>query len=234
MPLQPPSHGLSTVSKNGARSPADFKRRRDNSPVEWVKGPSKTVAVKKTKSKSPEKPSFDAVLQPTQSADPASDGDSDLDRAEASDDSAIKIKEQSLNHSSESSEKSEDNPFEQAENRPKKKIPKSSREKIEHEKLSDQGNLFGLRPSNLSQDLAEERLSNLTPNGGDSSNSDMRELKMALGGLSDRSGNALFNPAQNNENVIFSDEGSDDSIDLDEEDSAQIWERAQTNPKASI
>ena len=92
--------------------------------------------------------------------------------------------------------------------------------------MSDQGNLFGLRPSNLSQDLAEERLSNLTPNGGDSSNSDMRELKMALGGLSDRSGNALFNPAQNNENVIFSDEGSDDSIDLDEEDSAQIWERA--------
>ena len=54
----------------------------------------------------------------------------------------------------------------------------------------------------------------------------MRELKMALGGLSDRSGNALFNPAQNPYNIIFSDEGSDDSIDLDDEDSSEIWERA--------
>lgn len=63
----------------------------------------------------------------------------------------------------------------------------------------------------------------------------MRELKMALGGLSDRSGNnIMFNPAKDTANIIFSDEGSKDTFDLDDEFSSEIWERAQNNPKASI
>ena len=148
-----------------------------------------------------------------------------MEGVEASDDSAIRIKEESLHPSSDSDE-NKNMKLETKENRPRKKVPKSSRAHLEHDKLSDQGNLYGLRPSNLSQELADERLSNLTPGRGDSSNSDMRELKMALGGLSDRSGNALFNPAHKAENIIFSDEGSNDSIDLEDEDNAKIWERA--------
>ena len=50
-----------------------------------------------------------------------------------------------------------------------------------------------------------------------SSGSDMRELKLALGGMSDRSGNHQFIYNQDRnlyeaENVIFSDEGSNDSL----------------------
>ena len=65
--------------------------------------------------------------------------------------------------------------------------------------------------------------------GGNSSSSDMRELKLALG--SDRSqGYFVFNPNENlyeHNGVIFSDEGSEDSLARDvEEDLAAgdaIW-----------
>ena len=59
------------------------------------------------------------------------------------------------------------------------------------------------------------------PQQDDSSNSDMRELKMMLGGgISDRSGNVLFSGNQG-EDVIFSDEGSDDSFARDEDFEAE-------------
>ena len=71
-----------------------------------------------------------------------------------------------------------------------------------------------------------------TPSSGHSSNSDMRELKLALG--SDRSNGGgnhfVFNPNENlyeHNGVIFSDEGSDDSFAREiEEDVAAgdaIW-----------
>ena len=82
-----------------------------------------------------------------------------------------------------------------------------------------------------------------TPTSGSgSSNSDMRELKMALG--SDRSnGYFVFNPNENlyeHNGVIFSDEGSEDSLARDaEEDLAAgdaVWAKVdeKQNQKPSL
>ena len=77
-----------------------------------------------------------------------------------------------------------------------------------------------------------QRLDNkLTPRQDDfSSSSDMRDLKNALGGLSDRSGNnLLFNQSAGvleNDEIIFSDEGSNDSFNQegnDEQDDEEVW-----------
>ena len=70
-----------------------------------------------------------------------------------------------------------------------------------------------------------------TPSSGHSSNSDMRELKLALGSDRSNGGNHfVFNPNENlyeHNGVIFSDEGSDDSFAREiEEDVAAgdaIW-----------
>lgn len=92
----------------------------------------------------------------------------------------------------------------------------------------------------------------ITPrsNADHSSSSDMRELKMALGGFSDRSGNnnANFNyNSQTNildiEGPIFSDEGSQDSMghaaaqDHDQSEAAKqerVWEMAANAKKSSL
>ncbi len=59
----------------------------------------------------------------------------------------------------------------------------------------------------------------LTPRNDDiSSSSDMKELRMAIGGNSDRSNNIIFQTGgmMDQSDVIFSDEGSDDSFARDE------------------
>ena len=76
----------------------------------------------------------------------------------------------------------------------------------------------------------------------DSSNSDMQELKMALGGVSDRSGSGQQNTFLNNlfegNDVIFSDEGSGDSFDLDDqqehEQEEKVWHQAEFDNRASL
>jgi len=70
----------------------------------------------------------------------------------------------------------------------------------------------------------------------------MRELKMALGGHSDRSGNNI-NMFSNNASVlldggdvIFSDEGSNDSLTRDETSNAEeeVWKLPESQNKASL
>ena len=78
--------------------------------------------------------------------------------------------------------------------------------------------------------------------GGNSSSSDMRELKLALGSDRSNGGNHfVFNPNENlyeHEGVIFSDEGSEDSLARDvEEDLAAgdaIWEKVEEKKKPSL
>ena len=76
-----------------------------------------------------------------------------------------------------------------------------------------------------------------------SSGSEMRELKLALGGMSDRSGNGKFeyNHEKNfyeGENVIFSDEGSNDSfnqrLQMEDEGEDNVWEKPTEKQFASI
>jgi len=71
----------------------------------------------------------------------------------------------------------------------------------------------------------------------------MRELKLALGGMSDRSGNGKFeyNHEKNfyeGENVIFSDEGSNDSfnqrLQMEDEGEENVWEKPTEKQFASI
>jgi len=68
----------------------------------------------------------------------------------------------------------------------------------------------------------------------------MRELKMAIGGTSDRSGNNqnILNQLFAADNVIFSDEGSGDSFALEGPDEHEIeekiWQQAKTDPRPSI
>jgi len=71
----------------------------------------------------------------------------------------------------------------------------------------------------------------------------MRELKLALGGMSDRSGNGKFeyNHEKNfyeGENVIFSDEGSNDSfnqrLQMEDEGEDNVWEKPTEKQFASI
>ena len=73
----------------------------------------------------------------------------------------------------------------------------------------------------------------------------MAELKMALGGLSDRSGDHRkdgsfdFRPTRDlveENDVIFSDEGSNDSFNIqeDDEDLQKIWQQPKVDQKASL
>ena len=78
-----------------------------------------------------------------------------------------------------------------------------------------------------------------------SGGADMHELKMALGGLSDRSigknNSFIFKPTtdlvDDNNEVIFSDEGSNDSFNIrddDDSEASQIWQKPEVDKKASL
>ena len=84
-----------------------------------------------------------------------------------------------------------------------------------------------------------------TPRSDLSSTADMRELKMALGGVSDRSAeglgdtNLVFKQKTDlyeENNVIFSDEGSNDSFNIenDEQESSAMWAKPEIDKKASL
>ena len=115
-------------------------------------------------------------------------------------------------------------------------------ELVEEMKTSD-----GLLPDRQLLKHRSENILEATPRSDISSGgADMAELKMALGGLSDRSagplgdaGSFTFQPTADlveENDVIFSDEGSNDSFNIQEDDEAQqkIWQQPKIDQKASL
>ena len=105
-----------------------------------------------------------------------------------------------------------------------------------------------LKQEDTDRDIHHKRISDplATPRSDiSSSGADMHELKMALGGLSDRSigknNSFIFKPTtdvEESNDVIFSDEGSNDSFNFRDDESSdattKLWQKPEVDKKASL